>query len=82
MKNLTNFDLCISTPDIVEYNFTVEAEQKERLDQIRKASNVIQALENAVVQCDDQPAFEQLKQSLQGYLRTSREKLRELIHSV
>lgn len=82
MKNLVSFDVCTSASNIVEYDFNAESEQKERLDQIRKASNVIQALENAVVQCDDQPAFEPLKASLQAYLRTSREKLRQLIHSV
>ena len=51
-----------------------------RWQAIRRTSNVIQALENLLVQCDDLPEFADMRAQAQEQLAFAREELRKKIH--
>lgn len=72
MNNVANFDVVLSPP--------METEGAGRIEMIRRTSNVIQALENVVTQCEDSPEFEAMRESIQDFLWFTRVKMQQLIH--
>ena len=56
--------------------------EKKHLDEIRRISNVIQALENLVVQCEEVEGFLSLQNWAKGALDNINLQLRERIHAI
>jgi hypothetical protein len=63
-------------------DFIGEMSYEERLEQLRRASNVIQALENLIVQCDDVEMFSSIRNSAHEALQQTRHYLQTIIHSI
>lgn len=51
-----------------------------QLEQIRQASNVVQALENLIIQCDEAVIFHRIKYYAEDALTQAEQLLRNLIH--
>ena len=52
----------------------------QRLDHMRQLSNVIQALENLIVQCDDSETFQSLRLMAGQELGLARQALQNALH--
>lgn len=58
-----------------------EIEPEFKLDRIRRMSNIVQALENLILQCEDVDGFELLHVSAQSHLGEARRLMHKTIHS-
>jgi hypothetical protein len=80
MKSIAKFELSSRESDVYAGPFREVSPQESRLENIRRISNIIQALENLVVQCEDQPDFIRIHGAARNFLRYSSHRLQHLIH--
>ena len=73
MENLMNVNLAWQGEEVMSV-------EEARLEEIRRVSNIVQALENVAAQCDDSGNFDRLERSVSEMLMWTRSKLRQLIH--
>jgi len=74
MNSPVNFDVSIDD------SFEEPSHEEQKLESIRRISNIIQALENVVIQCEDNLDFAVLKKSIQSFLEFARRRLMHSIH--
>lgn len=66
---------------IIEDHLTKESYHRcDRLDNLRRLSNTIQALENLVAQCEDDVALEPMRMYAEDQLEELRKVLKRQIH--
>ena len=68
-------------PSLKERQDKQTAALNEKLDELRRLSNVIQALENVIMQCDNQAAFEGIQQVAEDQIGDLQKSLRRQLHS-
>lgn len=80
MKSNVNFDLSFEESNPCFRVLDVPSESEIRMGEIRRTSNVIQALENVLIQAEESPDFEGLRETIQGYLEFSKQRMLGYIH--
>lgn len=61
--------------------FTQRAAAEERLEELRLLSNVRQALQNLIVQCEPSEAFDNIRAFAEEAINAVEEKMKRRIHS-
>jgi hypothetical protein len=66
----------------IKFDLAFRRPVTDRLDEMRNLSNIIQALENAITQCDASPDYFEMQAAIEVHLVEARGRLRDLIHQL